>query len=150
MRLTPDIPPVWLALAIAVAWVQARFLPVGPSLAHPITDVLASVLIWVGIALIALAAFAFWRARTTIIPHNRPSALVTSGIFAISRNPIYLADALILTGLILSFDAVLSLALVPLFVWFITVRFIHAEEARIRDTFGQEFIAYSAKVRRWL
>ncbi|MEM6760823.1 MAG: isoprenylcysteine carboxylmethyltransferase family protein [Pseudomonadota bacterium] len=150
MRLTPDIPPVWLALAIAVAWAQGRFLPVGPSISHPIINGLASALIWVGIALIALAAFAFWRARTTIIPHNTPSALVTGGIFAVTRNPIYLADALILTGFVLSFDALLSLALVPLFIWFITVRFIRAEEARISAAFGEEFSAYSARVRRWL
>lgn len=150
MRLTPDIPPVWLALAIALAWAQGSYAPLGLSLAHPLTPVLARILIWAGIALIALAAFAFWRARTTIIPHHTPSHLVTTGIFSLTRNPIYLADALILTGFILHFDAVVSLLLVPCFIWFITTRFIHAEEARIKEAFAQDYARYAQRVRRWI
>ncbi|MFL4470794.1 isoprenylcysteine carboxylmethyltransferase family protein [Tateyamaria armeniaca] len=145
-----DIPPVWLVLAIIAAWWQARLLPLGLSLEGPVTDALAGLLIGAGAILIIAAALAFRRARTTIIPHQTPAHLITTGIFARSRNPIYLGDALILTGLILRFDAVLSLVLVPLFVWWIERHFILPEEKRMRRTFRAEFAAYERKVRRWL
>lgn len=150
MRKLIDIPPVWLALAIIVAWWQARLLPFGLSLDSEATQTLATVLIWVGVILIGAAAFSFWRARTTIIPHKTPAKVITTGIFAYSRNPIYLADALILTGFILRFDAVASLVLVPLFVWWIQRHFIIAEEDRMRANFSDEFAAYERKVRRWI
>ena len=145
-----DIPPVWLVLAIAVAWWQARLFPLGLSVEGPVTGVLAGLLIGAGVILIAAAVLAFRRARTTIIPHQTPDTLITTGIFARSRNPIYLGDALILTGVILRFDAVLSLVLVPLFVWWIERHFIVLEENRMRRAFRADFAAYERKVRRWL
>ncbi|WP_299725059.1 isoprenylcysteine carboxylmethyltransferase family protein [uncultured Tateyamaria sp.] len=145
-----DIPPVWLALAIIAAWWQARLFPMGLSLDGAVTDALAGMLIGAGVILIIAAALAFRRARTTIIPHQTPAHLITTGIFARSRNPIYLGDALILTGLILRFDAVLSLVLVPLFVWWIERHFILPEENRMRRVFRAEFAAYERKVRRWV
>ena len=90
------------------------------------------------------------RHRTTIIPHLQASSLVSTGIFARSRNPIYVGDVLILTGVILRFDAILSLALVPIFVWWIERHFIVPEEDRMRRVFRAEFARYEQKVRRWL
>ena len=145
-----DVPPLWLALAIVAAWWQARLFPLGLSIAGPVTDALAGLFIGAGIILILAAALAFRRARTTIIPHKTPAHLITTGIYARSCNPIYLGDALILTGLVLRFDAVLSLALVPLFVWWIERHFIIPEENRMRRTFRADFAAYERKVRRWL
>ncbi|MEL6808875.1 MAG: isoprenylcysteine carboxylmethyltransferase family protein [Pseudomonadota bacterium] len=145
-----DIPPVWLVLAILIAWWQARLLPLGLSLEGAVTDALAGLLIGAGIVLIIAAALAFRRARTTIIPHQTPAALITTGVFARTRNPIYLADALILTGFILRFDAVASLVLVPIFVWWIERHFIVPEENRMRRTFRKDFAVYERKVRRWV
>lgn len=145
-----DIPPVWLGLCIAVAWYQGRFLSLGLSLSHPATDVIAGMLIGAGVILILLAALEFRRARTSIIPHQVPTRLITSGIFSRTRNPIYLGDALVLLGVILRFDAVLSLVIVPIFVWWIERHFILPEEDRLRRTFRMDFARYEQKVRRWL
>jgi len=150
MKNLVDIPPVWLLLALVVAWGQASLLPMGLSLDGPVTDALAGLLIGAGVIAIAAAALAFRRARTTIMPHQTPAHLITTGIFKRSRNPIYLGDALILTGLILRFDAVVSLVLVPLFVWWIERHFIIPEENRMRRMFRAEFATYERKVRRWL
>jgi len=103
-----------------------------------------------GLLSIGLAALEMRRARTTVIPHMEPDALVTSGIFRRSRNPIYVGDALVLTGLILRWGAWPSLVLVPLFVWLITDRFVLDEEARLRARFGAAFDAYVERTRRWL
>jgi len=56
----------------------------------------------------------------------------------------------VLAGLILRFDAVLSLPLVPVFVWIIERRFILSEEDRMRKEFRADFARYEQKVRRWL
>ncbi|MEP1198502.1 methyltransferase family protein [Tateyamaria sp.] len=145
-----DIPPVWLVLAITVAWWQARLLPLGLALEGAVTDALAGLMIGAGAILILAAALAFRRARTTILPHQTPAVLITTGVFARTRNPIYLADVLILTGFILRFDAVASLVLVPIFVWWIERHFIVPEENRMRRSFRADFAAYERKVRRWL
>ncbi len=150
MRSIFDIPPVWLAFCIILAWAQGRFLPLGLSLDRPIVQFLAGCLIGAGLLLIALAALAFWQARTTIIPHQMPSNLITSGIFSRTRNPIYLGDAMVLAGLILFWDAVLSLPLVPIFVWWIERHFIIPEENRLRRKFRADFARYCQKTRRWV
>lgn len=145
-----DLPPVWLAAFVALAWAQGHWWPMGLSLAHPVTDLLGGVLIGGGILLMLLAFAEFRKHRTTVVPHRTPSRLIQSGIFNRSRNPIYLGDALILAGLVLRFDALLSLVLVPLFVWVIERRFIVTEENRMRRTFHADFARYERKVRRWL
>lgn len=145
-----DLPPVWLALFALLAWAQARVLPLGLSLAGPVTDLLGGLLVGAGLLLMVLAVIELRRHRTTVVPHRIPDTLVQSGIFSRSRNPIYLGDTLLLAGLVLRFDAVLSLALVPLFVWLIERRFILPEEDRMRRRFRAEFARYQQKTRRWL
>lgn len=103
-----DVPPVWLIAFAALAWLQAKYLKLGLSLEGGLTDLLSGVLIGGGILMAVLAVVEFRRHKTTVIPHETPSSMVQSGIYKRSRNPIYVGDVLILAGLILRFDAVLS------------------------------------------
>ncbi|MBW6507429.1 MAG: DUF1295 domain-containing protein, partial [Rhodobacteraceae bacterium] len=107
-------------------------------------------LVLAGLVLMAAAAAQMVALRTTFIPRRDPQALVTGGVFALSRNPIYLADALVLTGLIIWWQAFWALPLVPAFMAFIARRFIRGEEARIAARFGADWQAYAARTRRWL
>ncbi len=100
--------------------------------------------------LTALAAYEMRNRRTTIIPHRDADALVTTGIFSRSRNPIYLADVMILSGMILYWGAVLSLPLVPILLWLLERRFVIPEEDRLRRKFRADFARYCQKVRRWV
>ncbi len=145
-----DLPPLWLLGFAALAYVQAHLLPLGLSLAHPATLFLAGLLVGGGVILAGLAVMEFKRHRTTVIPHQMPSQLVQTGIFKHSRNPIYLADVLILTGIILWWDAVLSLVLVPILFWVLETRFVIPEEDRLRRQFRADFARYAQKTRRWL
>lgn len=145
-----DIPPVWLFGALLLAWLQKSHAAFGLSFGPVWADLLGGLLVGAGFLLIALAAYELRRHRTTIIPHMEASRLVTSGIYSRSRNPIYLADSLILTGLILYWDAVLSLPLIPLFVWVIEKRFIIEEEKRLRRNFRADYARYEKQTRRWL
>ena len=143
-----DVPPTWLAGCAALAWLQARHLPIGGFGAW--ADALGALAILTGLGLMGAAVIAFRRHRTTVIPKRDPSAIITTGVFALSRNPIYLGDALVLLGLILRWDAVPSLVLVPAFILLIQRRFIAGEEARLAAAFPDAFAAYRAKVRRWV
>ena len=145
-----DLPPVWLAGFVALAWAQAQFMPMGLGFDGAVSDLLGGVLVGGGVLLMLLAVVEMRKHRTTIIPHNTPSSLVQSGIFSRTRNPIYLGDALVLAGLILRFEAVLSLALIPIFVWVIERRFILPEEGRMRREFKADFARYERKTRRWV
>ena len=142
-----DIPPSWLALHIAAAWVVSV---VSPPVFGGLGRILGPGLVVLGLLLMAAAVAQMALARTTVIPRRDPSALVTGGVFGWSRNPIYLADAIVLTGAILWLDAVLALPLVAVFVWLIQTRFIRDEEARLTLAFGPEFDLWAARVRRWV
>ena len=145
-----DIPPMWLALCLAIAWAQATWAPMGLSFGGAIADFLGGLLAGGGLVLMGLAFYEMQRMRTTVIPHQEASTLVQSGIFSRSRNPIYLGDAMVLGGMILFWDAVLSLPLIPVFVWWIERHFIIPEEDRLRRKFRADFARYCQKTRRWI
>ena len=144
-----DMPPFWLLLFVVLARIQAVRWPVGP-MQLPVVDLLAGVLVGAGFLLMVLAVVEMRRARTTVIPHLDPEALVTTGVFGRSRNPIYLGDVCILLGLILFWKAWPSLLLVPLFIWVLTDRFIRPEEERLRAAFDGRFDSWARRVRRWI
>lgn len=139
-----DIPPLWLALALAASRGLGQVWP-GPSQGW-----LGIPVVVAGFCLLLVAVLTMRRARTTFIPRRDPSALVTGGVFGFSRNPIYLADALILSGAILYWGAWVALPVVPLFMVLITQRYIRDEEARLRAGFGPAYEAWAAHVPRWV
>ncbi|MHA6325764.1 methyltransferase family protein [Roseivivax sp. CAU 1753] len=139
-----DMPPVWLAAALVVAYLARDLGPLPP------LRISGAILAALGAVLMALAVWEFRRARTTIIPREAPAAFIRTGIFAKTRNPIYLADTLLLAGAALYWGSLVGLVLVPVFVQIITRRFILGEENRLRDTFLAEFDTYSQQVKRWL
>lgn len=147
MRLTADYPQIWFLGFLVAAILIGRLWPHGPAwLAAP-----GIVLAMAGLALISMATLRMRMGRTTLDPYGKPDHLVTSGVFAISRNPIYLGNAFLLAGASLAFAAPLALPVVVLaFVLVINRRFIPREEANLRAAFPQEFPAYAMSVRRWI
>lgn len=139
-----DLPPVWTIATLGVTW----FMP----LAAPWGEAILPGRIALGAAafLIAASLFEFMRARTTVIPREAPSALITTGIFRLSRNPIYLADLLILAGFSLIWGKFFGLILVPILAWLLFRRFIAGEEARLKAAFGGDYDVYRVQTRRWI
>lgn len=148
MRITLDYPPIWLLGALGLAWAEVTL--IGPAFQVGALWVLGNALFLGALAIMALAALSFLRARSTIVPHQTPSALITGGLYRLSRNPIYLADILLLFGLALVWGSVLGLVLVPVLARILTRRFILPEEERLRAAFGAEADAFFQRTRRWI
>lgn len=143
-----DLPPVWLLLSLALVWALDRVLPWG--LFGPLGRTVGATMIVAGLALMTAAAGQMLARRTTVIPKNDPSALVTGGIFRLSRNPIYLGDALVLAGAILWWDVPHGVPVLFAFMALIQHRFILDEEARLRRGFGPAFEDWAARTGRWI
>lgn len=105
-----------------------------------------------GVILLALAVLAFVRAQTTVNPiaPEQAQALVTTGLYRFTRNPMYLAMALILIGGAFALGNIAALAASVIFVGTITVLQIKPEEHALQSIFGEAFAAYRKQTRRWL
>lgn len=146
------IPPPVIDASFALAmWGVARLLP-GLSAEWPGRTAVALVLAGSG-GLLALAGlFAFRRHRTTFNP-LRPqaaSALVSTGVYAFTRNPMYLGMLVVLVAWAVYLSNLAAAALVPLFVPVLNRLQIQPEERVLRAKFGAAFDAYAARVRRWI
>lgn len=108
------------------------------------------VLIFTGLGFIVSARRAFARFRQPTDPGQPTSQVITTGVFAISRNPLYLGAALLFCGVALMMNALWTLAtlLVSLVVCHYVL--IVPEENYLAAKFGEEYKAYAATARRWL
>ena len=88
--------------------------------------------------------------KTTVKPNEKPTALIETGAFKISRNPMYLGMALILFGAGFILGSITSFIGVVLFVTVMEIAFIPDEEKNLQEAFGEKFETYKKKVRRWI
>jgi protein-S-isoprenylcysteine O-methyltransferase Ste14 len=146
------IPPPLVALAVAVLmWGLAGITPTIDLAADWVLILgVAPAMLGVGAAIAGVASFQ--RARTTIHPltPERSSALVDSGIYRFSRNPMYLGMALVLLGWSAWLTAPAALFGPLIFMAFITRFQIHPEERILEGLFGEGYKDYCRRVRRWL
>ncbi len=141
-------PPHYFGLAL-VAMACLRWLFDGEPLLGAVAWV-GIVPIAAGIAIAVIAARQFDRAGTSIVPLSHSSALVTDGMFAMSRNPMYASMTAVLVGTALLLNRWTPWVVVPIFVAILRLRFIRYEEKLMEATFGQTYLDYKARVRRWL
>jgi protein-S-isoprenylcysteine O-methyltransferase Ste14 len=150
--MNPLIPPPVIAVVIGTTmWAVNRTLSFG-KVEFDFREPAALLLLIVGLLLMAMAVVQFIAARTTINPlrPSRASHLITTGVFAMSRNPIYLADLLLLAAFAVWLGNAVNVVLLVLFVWYINRYQIVPEERALSRLFGADYAAYCARVRRWL
>lgn len=143
------VPPVILLACLLLQAALHTFAPIARVLAAP--WVYAGVaFILLGISVVAGPALAFVRAQTTIIPFQESSALVTSGLYRFTRNPMYVGMLSILVGVAV-LCGTLSPFLAPLlFVPVLNARVIRHEESMLEERFGDQYRDYTSRVRRWV
>lgn len=147
------IPPPLMAVVIAGAMYAAATLH-APAWALPpsVRVVVALALAGVGVVFDLAGMLSFRKAKTTINPltPQRSSAVVTHGVYRLTRNPMYLGLVLILLGLAVYLASVWALLGPVAFGAFITRFQIQPEERALKARFGTAYTDYCARVRRWL
>ena len=144
-------PPIILLLSGIAAWFVAR-----SEFAYPIVIPFAlgiAVLLAAGGLFVAVTAIKqFGEAETTVNPlkPEEATALVDTGIFGRSRNPMYLGLLLVLSGWVVFLQSAGNILVLVFFVIYITELQIKPEEAILRKLFGQSYVDYCDRVRRWI
>lgn len=144
-----DIPPFWLLACMALTYLTGQVGGADTGLDLAVLRITGGALIAAGVVLMVLAVLEMRRFRTTVLPHMTADTLVRTGIFARSRNPIYLGDMLVLAGYILWTGVLWAAPLLAGLFWVLKHRFILPEEQRLAARFGPEFDDYCRQTRRW-
>lgn len=144
-------PPVYMFLAIIGMHYGAQFLPF-LSFQFAEQFILSYALALFGIFILALTVLRYFRRRTTIQPNklDQMSTLVTDGVNRYSRNPMYLAMLLLILSVGLYWGTFLVLIAAPAFVMVINKMQIEPEEEALEAIFGQDYLDYKQRVRRWM
>ena len=142
-------PPIWLVFGLVAIFTLNTFLP-GLRFTGIAGQLLGGFIIFLGLGLLLIAGGLFKRAGTDLIPFKNVSALVTTGIYRYTRNPMYLGMTAVLLGTAITVGAFSALLIPAIFMLIIQFRFILPEEEMLRGIFPEEFPAYCSRVRRWI
>lgn len=151
-QLDLKIPPLAVCAVFAVAIAAAAY---GlPSSNFPVAGlpVVAVAIVLGGIAVAIAGVVEFRRAKTTVNPltPGKTTSVVTTGVYRLTRNPMYLGMAAGLLGMALWWASLPGLLLVATFCAYITRLQIQPEERALRAHFGDAFTIYMSRVRRWI
>lgn len=143
------IPPVYLLSTLILMWLLQHFLPVYRFLEPPLAYA-GIVMIFFGVIMAAISAGVFLKVDTGLEPFDEAKVLVTSGFYRFTRNPMYMGMFMMLLGAAFMFGAVSALIPVPVFFLIIRNNFVLGEERFCEAAFGQQYLDYKSKVRRWI
>jgi protein-S-isoprenylcysteine O-methyltransferase Ste14 len=146
------IPPPAALLVIAGAMWAVSLAGLSLGLRDPIRIVVAGTIALIGASIDLFSAISFRRAKTTVNPMKpeKTSALVTSGAYRFSRNPMYVGLVFLLVAWAVFLSSAWALAGPLVFVLYINRFQIAPEERVLTATFGTAYSAYKSSVRRWL
>ena len=144
------VNPFLIYIAIGVFAVILSSLAPLPFLDQSIARPLGAILLVVSLFFGLPAARGMIAARTSLNPHRPTSALVFSGPYHFTRNPMYIGLTLMYSGLGIFFALTWGLLLLPVVVLLITRWVIVPEETYLEQKFGAAYVSYKSRVRRWL
>ena len=142
-------PPLIFLLLIVLGYGLHRAIPVGIGIPEAFTNLGIAITLF-GMAVVILIMGAFKRSSTAIEPWKPTSSLITTGFYRWSRNPIYAGFCLFNIGIGIALNSLwIVISFVPgaILVYYIAIA---KEEAYLEREFGEEYLAYKRKVRRWL
>jgi protein-S-isoprenylcysteine O-methyltransferase Ste14 len=147
------IPPPLLFVATFLAGVGLQHLDpliVLPASYIAIAHLVGAALLVAGVTVVLFCIRLFVKSRTTLIPFETATTLVMRGPYRLTRNPMYLSLVVVYLGAVALLMQFWSLLLLPVPVMIVNGIVIPTEESRLREKFGESFLAYCARVRRWL
>jgi protein-S-isoprenylcysteine O-methyltransferase Ste14 len=143
------LPPTYLIITMVVMLGLHFSVPVTTLITYP-SNLLGSIPLVTGVALNLMADRALKIYKTTVKPFQVSSALVTTGVYRISRHPMYLGMVLILIGGALLMGSLSPFLAVVMFAALMELIFVRAEERMLEQEFGERWRAYKQRVRRWI
>jgi protein-S-isoprenylcysteine O-methyltransferase Ste14 len=148
------VPPLYFFGGFLVGLLldaTVKALRLGSASATPAALTRAGWIVFLAGMTIALSGvFTFQLAGTTMFPFEPASRLVQHGPYRFTRNPMYLGLTIAYAGLSLALNTAWPLLLLPLVIWLLIKTVIRPEEEYLASTFGDEYLAYKKRVRRWL
>ena len=146
------VPPVFVLLISLIIMFGAQNYYPEFSFKFEFQKTISRVILAAGAMLAFGGIFAFRANGTTVDPRHpeKASSLVKTGVYRYTRNPMYLGMASVLFGDVVRFGNPLSLLGVLFFCWFITQFQIKPEEDALEKLFGESYLSYKKKVRRWI
>jgi protein-S-isoprenylcysteine O-methyltransferase Ste14 len=146
-------PPPFLFVAGFLAGLGLNALlpfPLVPGGATPLSVFVGWGLVALALLLGAWAMFTFAGARTSILPHKPAAGVVEAGPYRYSRNPMYVALGLLYLGLALWLNVLWPVFLLPVVYVLLWSLVVEREERYLEEAFGETYVAYRSRVRRWL
>ena len=92
----------------------------------------------------------FLKAKTGVVPFSESTTLITEGFYKYTRNPMYVGMNFFLLGLLIILNNPLNFIFLVVFFFIVRNMFVIKEEVQMEETFGEEYLTYKGKVRRWL
>jgi protein-S-isoprenylcysteine O-methyltransferase Ste14 len=143
------LPPTYLFVSMATMVLLHFLIPVFKIARYP-WNFLGIIPLVTGVFLNLRADAAFKKEQTTVKPFESSTALVTTGVFRISRHPMYLGMVLILLGIAILMGSLTPLFVITIFGTLIELVFVRTEERMLEEQFGPTWVAYKKKVRKWI
>jgi len=149
MKVTDIKPPLWCLILLGVAWIVQWLFRATKIVPESIGTVLGTILFLIGVVLLVSAVRYFKRHNTAIKPTDKPSTLIQEGPYQFSRNPIYVAGILGLSGIALWIGTIPFFFTPIVFFCLIQWFFIPLEEGNLEKVFKDRYLDYKKRVRCW-
>ncbi|MGE5521823.1 MAG: methyltransferase family protein [Candidatus Dadabacteria bacterium] len=141
-------PPLYYLMAILAMILLHLFAPLGRWLHYP-WRLIGIVFILSGFSLSVGSAMYFRKLGTKTTPGTKPTLVVTTGPFRFTRNPMYLGLLTILVGISILLGTISPLIVIPV-IFLVFHTFVSREEKWMEEWFGDYYLSYKKKTRRWL
>lgn len=143
------LPPAYFFISLILSALLHYTFPINQLINYPV-NLLGFLFFLLGGILNIWADQLLKKQSTTVKPNEIPTALIKTGAYKISRNPMYLGMSLLLFGAGFILGSITSFAGAILFILSMEIRFIPMEEKLMQEQFGKDFDNYKKKVNRWL
>jgi len=149
MKAERVLPPTYLLVFILIIVAVDLLFPLADVIGFP-WKLLGMIPFALGIVINVIADSAFKKLGTTVKPLEESTALVTNGVFRLSRNPMYLGFVLILIGVAIFMGSLTPYGVIVVFAVVMDIVFIKPEEKMLEEKFGEVWLEYRRQVRRWI
>jgi len=149
MHFKKALPPTYLLTSISLMVFLHYLFPIAEIIPYP-WQLSGAVPLCIGIIFNLMADQALKKFNTTVKPFEESDSLVTTGIYGVSRHPMYIGMILMLLGIAIYLGSLTPFFVIPMFAFLINEKFISVEEQMLEKRFAESWSEYKTKVRRWI